>query len=112
MCKTKVPLGYGCVDGTNHNGKYNTIVSDCYTNCFNNFYSCPTNNIPTSSSYVKTVIDAGTIMVIVFVSCFAMCLVKSTLLKDFRIGNKRRSSTSRVHIIAATSHSDNYTNVV
>jgi hypothetical protein len=110
-CKSKVPSGYGCIDG-NTNGKYSVVVNDCYTNCFNNFYSCPTNPIFNSSSYSKVVSTGEIIIIVMIVGGFLLCLFKTTLCKDCYLPPMRRGSESKVHVIASTSTREEYTNVV
>jgi hypothetical protein len=110
-CKSKVPSGFGCIDG-NPNGKYSVIVNDCYTNCFNNFYICPTNTIYNSSSYSKIMSAGEIIIVVLIVGGFMLCLLKTTLCKDCYMPPMRRGSDSKVHVIASTSTKEDYTNVI
>lgn len=110
-CKSKAPTGYGCIDGTTI-GKYSIVISDCYTNCFNNFYVCPTNTIPNSSSYSKRISIPEIICIAIIVGGLLICLVKTTLCKDCHMSPMRRESSSKVHVIASTSTKDDYTNVL
>ena len=103
-CKNKIPSYYSCISG-NTNERYTLFLNNCYEKCFDNEYKCP-NSKKSQQKYFGIV---ETIIVVIVLGTFAICVARYTCFENFHLKHTRKSSfSSKVHI---ASTSNDFSNV-
>ena len=104
-CKNKLPTRYICRDGNNV-GRNSIDLYDCYTNCFNKLYNCPSNQILTTSTGQYLVSTVEVVIVCVIVVLVIICLFRVTVCSEdnLPIIRGRGRSRSKVHNATTTSY--------
>lgn len=94
-CRNNVPVSYSCISG-NVKEQYAYTLNTCYGSCFDNEYKCPNSKISQS----KVFGIAETIIVVIVLGSFAICLARYTCFKDCicNFKDRRRSFSSKVHV--------------